>query len=166
MNIGLTSWLRPPLGVLWSSSPPSLLPLEQCQHQPMDIWRFLNLRRPSPYIPIALWWHSGTPGEITSEVCKCLCFHCKTDVKSFPTVYRHVIYCWKALELIFSMVRGMQTCHCVLTPGVPDIAQMAQGLQIKWNWASRTPMVAFIASLMGSFQLHITIVLYFFYFSN
>ncbi len=80
------------------------------------------------------------PGEMTSDI-KCLCFHGNTEIKNFPTVYDTPIqanigmslYRWKALELIFSMVRGTQMCHCVLTPGFPTPRYTVSGTQLRGN---------------------------------
>ena len=39
---------------------------------------------------------------------------CDTPI-SLNTEYRYVIYCWKALDHSFSVLRGRQTCHWILT---------------------------------------------------
>ncbi len=72
--------------------------------------------------------------------------------------YRHVIYRWKALELIFPMTRGTQTCHCVLPPGVPDFHQTNSLGSVHylcdtgagWNWGGGG-YVTFFLLLFSSF---------------
>ena len=74
---------------------------------------------------------AGTPGGSTWEVRKCLSFCSKAGFKSlFPAVYDNPILLHVGMSYIFGkllspafecseVLRGTQTCHCVLAPGVP-----------------------------------------------